>query len=163
MIRRAPLLLIAALFARSAFASPLDLLVLDILKADQAPPELSVTIIGYQYGWRYAYPNTETDGAGECRVEGALVLPRGKRVHLSITADDIIHEWRVPALDLKADAIPGLLNLVAFSPATTGTFKGGVTSLSGAGYEKMAFDLTVIEPDAYAAWAKGISQSCTAP
>jgi cytochrome c oxidase subunit 2 len=161
VIRVAPLFLLFSILAGEALASPLDFLVLDLLKADPGPPELSVTIIGYQYGWRYDYPNA--DGDGTCLVEGALVLPQGKRVQLSFTADDIIHEWRVPALDLAADAIPGLLNVVTFSPAATGIFKGGATSQSGSGYEAMAFNLKIIEPEAYSAWAKNVAQSCKAP
>lgn len=163
MSRIAPLLLIAAVLLGKAQASPLDLLVPELLRADQDPPELSITVTGYQYGWRYDYPNAEKGGAGTCLVEGALVLPRGKRIELSVTADDIIHEWRVPALDLATDAIPGLLNVVAFSPAQTGVFRGGATSQSGSGYEAMGFDLEVIEPDAYAAWARDVAKSCKAP
>ena len=141
----------------------LDLLVPDILREDHATrPDLAITIVGYQYGWRYDYPDPKQGEGIRCRAD-ALVLPQGKLVDLTLTADDVIHEWSVPALGLASDAIPGLLNVVRVETARTGLFAGGATSISGEGYEKMAFDLRILPPDAYETWQKTALTQCEAP
>jgi len=135
--------------------------VLDLLLRAPRQPDLSITVIGYRYGWRYEYPDAV--GTGRCRVEGPLVLPQGKSVDLIFTADDVIHEWTVPELALAKDAIPGLLNVLAVDTSKTGTFPGGATRTSGEGYGKMTFELQVLAPDAYSAWSKDALRPCKAP
>lgn len=147
-----------------AEAGPLlDLLVPDMLREDHARrPDLAITIVGYQYGWRYDYPDPKQGEAARCRAD-ALVLPQGKVVDLTLSAEDVIHEWSVPALGLASDAIPGLLNVVRVDTVKAGTFTGGATSISGEGYEKMAFELRILPPDAYEAWRKTALTHCEAP
>lgn len=142
---------------------PLDLLVPDVLLQDHATPaDLAISIVGYQYGWRYDYPDPTRGAAVRCRAD-ALVLPQGKVVELTLTADDVIHEWRVPALGLQSDAIPGLLNVVRVETGKAGAFDGGATSLSGDGYRQMAFELRILTPEAYDAWRQAALTPCRTP
>lgn len=154
--------LVAIALAGPSFAQENDVPgVFDLLLQEPRQPDLSITVIGYRYGWRYEYPDAA--GTGRCRVEGPLVLPQGKAVDLTFTADDVIHEWTVPDLALAKGAIPGLLNVLAVDTSKPGIFSGSATPISGEGYGKMAFELQVLAPDAYAAWSKGALRPCKAP
>lgn len=142
---------------------PLDLLVPDVLLQDHATPgDLAIAIVGYRYGWRYDYPDPTRGAAVRCRAD-ALVLPQGKVVELTLTADDVIHEWRVLALGLQSDAIPGLLNVVRVETGKAGAFDGGATSISGDGYRQMAFELRILTPEAYEAWRQTALTPCRTP
>ena len=131
-------------------------------KKRPTPADLAIAIVGYQYGWRYDYPDPTRGAAVRCRAD-ALVLPQGRVVELTLTADDVIHEWRVPALGLQSDAIPGLLNIVRVETGKAGAFEGGATSLSGDGYRQMAFELRILAPEAYEAWRQTALTPCRTP
>lgn len=140
--------------------SPIDLvpdLVQPVSDSSLADPDLSITIIGYRYGWRYRIEQRDNS---RCFAGKVLVLPQGKIVQLKITSDDVVHEWAVPALNLKTDAIPGLLSFVAVDTKVAGSFHGGATRMSGHRYKRMEFELRIIKADAYQAWEKALPTSC---
>ncbi|EJB01701.1 cytochrome c oxidase subunit 2 [Rhizobium sp. BK619] len=140
--------------------SPIDLvpgLVLPVSDSSLADPDLSITIIGYRHGWRY---RIEQKDISRCFAGKVLVLPQGKIVQLKITSDDVVHEWAVPALNLKTDAAPGLLSFVAVDTKVAGSFQGGATRMSGHRYKRMEFELRIIKADAYQAWEKALPTSC---
>ena len=58
-------------------------------------------MIAQQYSFTYTYPS------GKIAPGGILVLPVGQPVKLSITSKDVDHDWWVPSLAPKIDALPG--------------------------------------------------------
>jgi cytochrome c oxidase subunit II len=122
-----------------------------------SPVDLMIKVTGRQYAWTFNYPAPVTLKSEEpliCTINGSLVVPKGKRVGINLTSDDVIHELRVPGLGLSADAVPGRLSSVFLNTSTAGAFEGGVTPSSGAGYAEMAIDVRVVEPSAYEDWAR---------
>jgi cytochrome c oxidase subunit II len=83
-----------------------------------------------------------------------VVVPMGKPVQLLVTSEDVIHEWSVPKLGIKADGVPGRLNEEWLDTSVSGTFTGGATLTSGASHEAMTIEVRVIEPAAYAEWQR---------
>jgi len=128
-------------------------------------PDVTVGVFAAQRGWTYEYrlPGSSA-GSGHqlrCTLSGPLVLPRGRTVSLLITSEDTIHEWAVPAMGVRGDAIPGRLETVTFHASTSGSFSGGNTAASddpGAGIE-----LHVLEPDAYLIWERDILRKACKP
>lgn len=115
-------------------------------------PYITLKAIGHQWYWRYEYSDwyklsfdsymlpTEDLTPGQYRlleVDNRAVIPYQAEVRLLVTAADVIHSWTVPALGVKADAIPGRLNqlrLVAYRP---GVYYGQCSEICGANHSFM--------------------------
>ncbi|MBK8501776.1 MAG: OmpA family protein [Saprospiraceae bacterium] len=48
-----------------------------------------------------------------------LVLPKGKKVRVRITARDVLHDFYLPQFRVKMDAVPGLPTYFVFTPSKT--------------------------------------------
>jgi len=143
---------------------------------DSRDPDISIVITGYQWKWHYRYQDTDVafysslalpsvkarfkeSGIDPFSVENyllevdkPLVVPKGKKVRLLMTSNDVIHSWWVPDLAIKRDAIPGIINEAWFRANETGTFRGQCAELCGKDHGYMPIVIEVVEPDAYQAW-----------
>jgi cytochrome c oxidase subunit 2 len=143
---------------------------------DSRDPDVSIVITGYQWKWHYKYqdqdigfysslalPSLKARFKGSdvdpsdvenylLDVDRPLVVPKGKKVRLLLTANDVIHSWWVPQLAIKKDAIPGIVNEAWFNALETGTFRGQCAELCGIDHGYMPIVVEVVEPDAFEAW-----------
>ncbi|MDH3431859.1 MAG: cytochrome c oxidase subunit II [Gammaproteobacteria bacterium] len=143
---------------------------------DSRDPDVSIVVTGYQWKWHYKYqdegvefysslalPSVEArpkqSGVDPFSVENyllevdrPLVVPRGKKVRLLMTSNDVNHAWYVPELAIKKDAIPGIINEAWFRAEETGTFRGQCAELCGKDHGYMPIVVEVVEADAYQAW-----------
>ena len=143
---------------------------------DSRDPDLSIVVTGYQWKWHYKYQDQDVDfystlampsmkarfkESGEnvfdvdnylLDVDRPLVVPKGAKVRLLLTANDVIHSWWVPDLAIKKDAIPGMVNETWFRALETGTFRGQCAELCGKDHGYMPIVVEVVEPDAFQAW-----------
>lgn len=107
-------------------------------------PGLTIKAVGHQWYWSYEYSDYITSEGdvveydsylvpesdlelGELRllqVDSPLVLPVDTSVRVIVTATDVIHDFAVPSLGLKLDAVPGRLNQASLIGQRTGTFYG---------------------------------------
>ena len=85
-------------------------------------------------------------------VDNPVVVPRGAKVRLLLTSNDVIHSWWVPELAIKKDAIPGIVNETWFKADIAGTYRGQCAELCGKDHGYMPVVVEVLEPDAYASW-----------
>jgi cytochrome c oxidase subunit 2 len=110
------------------------------------PPEAStVYVTAKQWVWKFAYPDG-TESVGQ------LVVPRGHPVRLVMTSRDVIHSWFVPAFRLKHDVLPGRTTFAWFEATEAGRFPLWCAELCGQDHARMAAEVVVLEPDAYARW-----------
>jgi len=143
---------------------------------DSRDPDLTIVATAYQWKWHYKYqdegvefysslarPSVEArskqSGIDPDSVENYLldvdrpvVVPKGKKVRLLLTSNDVVHSWWMPALAIKKDAIPGIVNETWFRAMETGTFRGQCAELCGKDHGYMPIVVEVVEPDAYQAW-----------
>ena len=143
---------------------------------DSRDPDLSIVVTGYQWKWHYEYQDQDVEffsslalPSVEARfkesgvdpfgvdnylldVDQPLVVPKGKKIRLLLTANDVIHSWWVPDLAIKKDAIPGIINETWFRALETGTFRGQCAELCGKDHGYMPIVVEVVEPDAFQAW-----------
>ena len=143
---------------------------------DSRDPDLSIVITGYQWKWHYKYQDEGIDFYSslalpslKARIKGSdvdpsdvenylldvdrpLVVPKGKKVRLLMTSNDVIHSWWVPQLAIKKDAIPGIVNEAWFTALETGTYRGQCAELCGMDHGYMPIVVEVVEPDAFEAW-----------
>ncbi|HSM31369.1 MAG TPA: cytochrome c oxidase subunit II, partial [Woeseiaceae bacterium] len=92
-------------------------------------------------------------------VDRPLVVPKGAKVRLLITSNDVVHSWWVPELAIKKDAVPGIINETWFRAEQAGTFRGQCTELCGKDHGYMPVVVEVVEPDAYIAWVETHQQT----
>ncbi|PFH34045.1 putative cytochrome C oxidase subunit IIb [Besnoitia besnoiti] len=87
-------------------------------------------------------------------VDKRLTLPTRTHIRFLITATDVIHSWAIPALGIKADAIPGRLQRVNTFIQREGVFYGQCSELCGALHGFMPIVIEAVSPETYAAHAK---------
>jgi cytochrome c oxidase subunit 2 len=147
---------------------------------DYRNTELSIKITGYQWGWNYEFlgrgvsyfsrldrrsdearqllsgidPNTVPNYL--LSVDNPLVVPVDTKVHLLITANDVIHSWWVPAFAVKKDAIPGIVNDAWFKVDADkpGTYRGQCAELCGRDHGFMPIVVEARSKEDFAAWLK---------
>ncbi len=106
---------------------------------------LDVTVTGFQFGWEFEYPNGYTQN-NELRV------PADRVVTLTVTSDDVWHNFGIPDLRVKADAIPGQTTETWFVAEEPGTYEAWCFELCGIGHSDMAADVIVMEPAEFEQW-----------
>jgi cytochrome c oxidase subunit 2 len=115
---------------------------------------LTIDAIGQQWLWRYEYPVTESAGQSFQPVFSyqELVVPVDTTVVLNVTSTDVLHEWGVPSLGGKVQAIPGQVNTTWFKAEEEGTYAGASYMYSGPSYPAMRTKVTVVSPQEYQSW-----------
>jgi len=145
---------------------------------DSRNPDVSIVVTALQWKWHYKYQDegieffssldrasvearTKDSGIDPFSVENfllevdrPLVVPKGAKVRLLITSNDVVHSWWVPELAIKKDAIPGIINEAWFRAEETGTYRGQCAELCGKDHGYMPVVVEVVEPDAFLAWAE---------
>jgi cytochrome c oxidase subunit 2 len=130
-------------------------------------PGVTVKAIGHQWYWRYEYTdfcdiefdsyiiNTNDLEEGQFRlleVDNRIVLPINIEVRLLVSAADVIHSWTVPALGVKADAIPGRLNQIRFILRRPGVFYGQCSEICGANHRFIPIAVEAVDTPRFISW-----------
>ena len=106
---------------------------------------LEIFITGKQWMWRAQHP----DGQREIN---ALHVPLGRRVKLTMTSEDVIHAYYIPAFRTKADVVPGRYTNLWFEPTKVGTYHLFCAEYCGTKHSGMIGTITVQEPADFQAW-----------
>nr|YP_009406929.1 cytochrome c oxidase subunit 2 [Typhlatya iliffei]ASA39452.1 cytochrome c oxidase subunit 2 [Typhlatya iliffei] len=130
-------------------------------------PEITLKTIGHQWYWSYEYsdflqvsfdsymtPSNELPESGFrlLDVDNRTVLPMNTQIRVLVSAADVIHSWTVPALGVKADAIPGRLNQVSFTINRPGLFFGQCSEICGANHSFMPIVVESTSTDSFLNW-----------
>jgi len=107
------------------------------------PPDLVVT--GHQWWWEARYPNGAV-------TANEIHIPASKRLLARIEGADVIHDFWVPQLARKMDAVPNRPSYIWLQADTPGTYQGTCSEFCGMQHAGMRF-LVVAESDAdFSAW-----------
>ena len=120
------------------------------------PAALQVEVVGEQWWWRVTYPTDGITTANEIHV------PVGQPVDVVLTSDNVVHSFWVPQLAGKTDLIPGQTNHLSFTADRAGTYRGQCAEFCGLEHARMAFEVVVDSPTAYAQWVAA-QQAVPAP
>ncbi len=147
---------------------------------DAREPDYTIVATGYQWKWHYRYQDQDIDFYSSLAmpsvkarfkdsgidpfgvdnylldVDRPLVVPKGKKIRMLLTSNDVLHAWWVPDLAIKKDAIPGIINETWFRAEETGTFRGQCAELCGKDHGYMPIVVEVVEPDAFTAWVEAL-------
>ena len=132
-----PFLLTLAFFAYAA------LLYLDLGR----PPadSMVIDVVAKQWMWKFEHP-------GGQREINDLHVPAGRDVRLTMTSQDVIHSFFVPALRIKQDVLPGRYTSLWFNADRPGVYDLRCSQFCGMDHSRMVGRITVLPPGEYAAW-----------
>jgi len=120
-----------------------------VAQAEGDVDSIDVHIVGYQFGWEFHYPNGHVENT---QTGGKLYVPVDSVVNLSVTSDDVHHNFGIPELRVKSDAIPGQTTDAWFVTEETGTYQAACYELCGQGHSYMDADVVVMETDEFQDW-----------
>jgi cytochrome c oxidase subunit 2 len=103
-----------------------------------------------QWWWDVRY--ADDDASRIFRTANELHLPAGVPVHITLRSNDVIHSFWIPNLAGKQDMIPGRDSDLSVRPLREGVFRAQCAEFCGLQHARMALDVTVESPAAFAAW-----------
>ena len=114
------------------------------------PPASSteIFVIGKQWMWHIQHPE------GPREID-ELHVPVGVPIKLTMTSQDVIHDFYIPAFRVKKDVLPGRYTSLWFEATRVGTYHLFCAQYCGADHSQMIGWVYVMEPSDYAAWLTG--------
>ena len=131
--------------------------------------EITLKITGNQWFWSYSYPDhgeLEFDSImipddelkeGQPRllsVDNPVVLPAQTTIRLLFTSSDVIHNWAVPSLGLKLDAVPGRTNESWVRINGEGEYYGMCSELCGVNHGFMPVHIKAVSKADFTVWVE---------
>ena len=89
-----------------------------------------------------------------------LHVPLGRAVKLTMTSQDVIHSFYVPAFRVKQDVLPGRYTTLWFEPTQVGRYHLFCAEYCGTNHSAMGGWVTVMEPADFERW---LSQGGSGP
>ena len=114
-----------------------------------SPPEdgVAIYVIGKQWMWKIEH-------AGGQREINQLHIPVNRNIILTLTSQDVIHDFDVPAFRIKHDVLPGRYTRMWFKATRPGTYHLFCGQYCGDLHSQMIGDVIVMSDIDYAAWLK---------
>ena len=122
--------------------------------ADREP---DLVVIGHQWWWEVRYPASGAVTANEIHV------PVGRRLLVGVEAADVIHDFWVPELARKVDAVPGHPNHVWMTVTAPGTYLGACAEYCGAQHAWMRIRVVAHTEADFEAWQRREAAPAAAP
>ena len=135
-----PTLIVAAIFVWGSS--------LYFQNSEPPPGAMEIFVTGKQFMWKAEHPEGQ-------REINELHVPLGRPVKLTMTSEDVIHDFFVPAFRVKKDVLPGRYTSMWFEPTKLGTFHLFCAQYCGAFHAGMIGSVIVVEPDEYERWLMG--------
>mgnify|MGYP000533520796 CR=1 FL=1 len=119
-----------------------------------------ITVEGFQWSWQFGYPDAGPKAlvTGTPEQTPTMVVPLGERVRYTLTANDVVHGFWIPAFMIQMQNLPGLTNSLEFTANKLGEFPGRCNILCGRNHSQMLFKVKVVTPaefDAYLETLRG--------
>jgi cytochrome c oxidase subunit II len=115
--------------------------------AESQPPQgaIEVFVIGKQWMWHLQHAEGQ-------REINELHVPVNVPVKLTMTSQDVIHDFFVPAFREKKDVVPGRYTIEWFQATKTGRYHLFCAQYCGTMHASMIGWVYVMEPKDYAVW-----------
>jgi cytochrome c oxidase subunit II len=113
----------------------------------QRPPDdaINIDVVGKQWMWKLQH----MEGRREINE---LHIPVGKPVKLTMTSEDVIHSFFVPAFRTKQDAVPGRYTTTWFEATKPGSYHLFCAEYCGTIHSGMIGYVIAMEPAEFQAW-----------
>ena len=119
------------------------------VNASRPPPNaMEINVIGKQWMWKVQHP----DGQREINE---LHVPVGQPVRLTMTSQDVIHDFGIPAFRVKQDVLPGRYTSEWFEATEPGEYHLFCDQYCGTQHSRMVGKVVVMKADKYQEWLSG--------
>jgi cytochrome c oxidase subunit II len=114
------------------------------------PPanSLEINVVAKQWMWKVQHPE------GQLEID-ELHIPVGRPVKLTMTSQDVIHDFFVPAFRVKKDVLPGRYTTVWFEATVPGEYHLFCSQYCGTQHSLMIGRIVVMPLTEYQAWLSG--------
>lgn len=130
------------------------------------PPEDAeeVFIVGKQWMWKAQYQtghrviiggNPANMSENDRKNIGRLVLPINRPIKITVTSEDVIHDFGVPAFRSKIDALPGRYVSTWYHPTKLGEYDIFCDQYCGTWHSLMVGKIKVVSQDEYDEFLRG--------
>ncbi len=109
---------------------------------------LDINVIGKQWMWKIQHGNGK-------REVNELHVPVNKAVKLTMTSQDVIHDFYIPAFRVKQDVLPAKYTEMWFEATKVGTYPVFCAEYCGTQHSTMDGIVVVMEQDDYQEWLQG--------
>lgn len=112
------------------------------------PPEdsIDIRIKGQKWFWTAEYPNNPG-----VQLNNELIVPVGEPVRLTMTSEDVLHSFFIPAFRVKKDAIPGRYTTMWFEASKPGRYNIFCAEYCGDQHSEMRGVVRALPPAEYEA------------
>ena len=119
-------------------------------RAPAAP--LEIYAVGKQWMWKIQHESGK-------REINTLHVPKGQPVRVTMTSEDVLHDFFIPAFRVKNDVIPGRYTTLWFEATQLGEFHLFCAEYCGTQHSGMIGKVIVMDPTDYHDWLMGASAS----
>ena len=109
---------------------------------------LEIDVVGKQWMWKVQHANG-------MREVNDLHVPVGRPVKITMTSQDVLHDYYIPAFRVKHDVVPGRFTSMWFEATKTGEYHLFCAEYCGTEHSLMGGTVYVMEPEDYAQWLEG--------
>ena len=119
------------------------------MELNVSPPDAyEIQVTGYQWGWRFAYPEG-------FETAGEIYVPVGRPVRMLMNSTDVLHSFFIPAFRVKQDVLPNRYTSVWFEATKTGTYDIFCTEYCGTSHSGMLGKVHVVDQNSFNDWVAG--------
>jgi cytochrome c oxidase subunit 2 len=120
-----------------------------------------ITVEGFQWSWQFGYPEAGPKAlvTGTPANPPTLVVPLGEKVRYTITSNDVVHGFWVPAFMIQIQNLPGVTNSLEFTANKLGSYPGRCNILCGRNHSQMLFTVKVVTPSEYKTYLETLKAS----
>ena len=139
-----PFIIVAVLFY---FTAVKETKITDI----KTPAQHEITVEGIQWSWQFGYPEAGKSAVvtGTPENPPTLYMPLGESVRFTITSNDVVHGFWIPAFMIQIQNLPDRTNHLQFTANKLGTYPGRCNILCGRNHTQMIFKVKVVTPEQY--------------
>jgi cytochrome c oxidase subunit II len=105
-------------------------------------------VVAKQWMWKVQHPTGQ-------REINTLHVPLGQAVRLTMTSQDVIHSFFIPAFRVKQDVLPGRYTQLWFTATRLGAFPLTCAEYCGLDHSKMGGVVVVLSPAEFGRWLRG--------
>ncbi|MBA2735991.1 MAG: cytochrome c oxidase subunit II, partial [Pyrinomonadaceae bacterium] len=107
-----------------------------------------IYVVGKQWMWKIQH------GTGQREIN-ELHIPVGRKIKLTMTTEDVLHDFFIPAFRTKSDVVPGRYTSIWFEPTKPGKYHLFCAEYCGLNHSGMGGYVYVMEQRDFDNWLAG--------
>ncbi len=109
---------------------------------------MEIYVVGKQWMWKAQHETGQ-------REINELHIPVGRKIKLTMTTEDVLHDFSIPAFRTKVDVVPGRYTYLWFEPTVAGKYHLFCAEYCGLNHSGMGGYIYVMEQRDFDNWLSG--------